>query len=267
MHSLWPLRVDPGFSFPQDEFPLDDTDALEALTAYDDNDQWIDRGWLRTEAGVSSYEFHAPAEIIVGDQDADYWAASMVQQVNFVRRYSLKGELVEDLEVSDINRNTVLNGWTAQGVPCEAFWEKGREKSILRLKPTPDDSYILAVSWYQSRPIPYYFTAQDEADDNYTHVFMQQYEEAVQAAACLYAAEYFSEAPAIEYWTTKLTGAPPKAGNKLDDATGGLIGLIKKDSARRRRQEVNEIPMYRSSKEAVRRGRGSRVYRRGFYYD
>lgn len=244
---FWFLRLEVGAGFLTSEFPLsqDDLDNASHISIPNHSDVtcWLDRGILRTEEGVAQYPLAGPAETPVGDRTGSYWSLAKFQKPLYVKPISLKGSVGPELPIQ-VGQVFLENNYSSvQGAPCFAYFESGREGDYIRLSPTPDRAYLLAVSWVLAEPLDYFLSPGDVVANNYTNKFLQEHEEVYSYIVMLKAAEYFNDAPNIEFYRNALFGDMNRSVGKI----GGKLGDLKRSHQRRARQAASSIPIWKSN--------------------
>lgn len=234
---FWFLRIEPGYKFELANMPMTQDDLENAtpvsIPGHPSVDYWLDRGLLRTEAGVNTYQLFAPAASPEGDIDGAYWVPTGYQKSLYLKPVSLKGS--EGPEIDVVTPQAVLNhGFSyKQCHPCLAHVEKSRTGAYLHLSPTPDKSYLFKYGWVTDIALNYYLDEDDVVDENWTNRAMQEYEELYIAVAHLKIAEYFGDLPNIEFYRNKLATE--------------VMPNLKMTHRIRKRQQVAQIATWKSN--------------------
>lgn len=231
-------------------------------------ESWIDKGWLRTSKYVTDYDFWVPAALETSatydDPDESLlWVPAQVRKLEFVKMYERTGAVKADLPVVNMDKfySFASFGMTTPGEPVMATLVRSPGGCALRLHPVPADTYILAVG-FRLAVTPFY----RESGDITTAAF-QLYPELGINLGLLAAAEYFGELPAVQYYTQKLFGNPPKGTNMSMSASGGIVGDILKESRDQFSQSSPVVSTHTGIRAAVGRGgvTGNRSPRHGLY--
>lgn len=244
---FWFLRMEVGVGFIPEHLPMtqDDLDnfAHIAIPGHPDVDYWLHRGILRVKPGQHSYELFAPAEVPAGDSNGAYWVGAKFQKPLAIAPITLKGEVEPEIPCHN-NQMFMHNiGCVRPGKPSVAYLESGRERDILRISPTPDRAYLLAVSWVLAEPLNYYLSPADAGTENYTNKFMQEHEEIYSFVVMLKISEYFGDLPNFEFYKRELFGEMNRGVGRL----GGKLGDLKRAHERKLKQHKASIAIYKSN--------------------
>lgn len=267
IYPFWFLRTEVGRDFfsnigvdgLEDQAALD-TYAHLSFPLYPAVDYWLDRGILRLEAGKDVYDLHAPAENLVGDTQPAYWKPAKCQKPEFAKLLNLQGQDAGELTIPRQNVALQHNN-ASEGRPCIIYFEPGREVDRVRVVPTPDRSYLVAISWVLSEPLNYYLEVEDATEDNYSNRFMQEYTEIYKYIVMLKAAEYFGDLPNIDFYMKSLYGASDMS--TIGTSFGGKIGNLKRAHQRKHKQNAQSVATYKTN--PMRRSSGRRSSGRGHW--
>lgn len=268
----WFLNVIPGTTTLVPQFPFAN---LSALTSYSNSivttigldAGWVDRGWLRTQAGQQRYAIWVPAVPILHDASASNWVQVGISRLQFVKEFDYTGNFQGDLECDqNPNRFGSNANYSSRGKPVAAWFETSSAVtggvSYINLMPVPDQTYLYQVS-YVMRYTPTYTSSGSVAS-----VFMNEYPEVCKYAVMIKACEYFQEDECRKMYEEILWGNPPKGSTIKVHTAEGLIGKMRKDSQTRTRQLSQTMPQYKGGRGAFGRGgQGLIRRRRGWYTD
>ena len=262
----WFLTVPPGYTYPN-EFPTTEAALAAYVKVFGD---WLDRGWLHVQAGQAVYYMAAPAIIGPdGDTDPTLWTEVQIQEMDYLHEFNLSGSFVLSMPVHFREGHFVQSDWSNQCQPRIAMWEtgvkNGKRVSWLRFNPTPENDHIYAVQFKLRESIKY---DPSPPSGDISTMLLDHYPEVAIQAGMLYAAEYFNEVRAIDYYRGKLWGVPNDARKgKNQKQVEGSIARMKRDTSRRNSQAVTDIPQFLGCRGAVGRGGYTDAYRRrGVYY-
>lgn len=244
---FWFLRVEPGGGFLSQEFPMSQDDLENAahvnIPGFPNVDYWMDRGILRLKEGQSEYELFAPAETPVGDRVGAYWVGAKFQKPKYCKLISTKGTIGPEIPITHSQVFLQNQVPCVPGPPQMLHLESGRERDIVRVTPTPDKAYTLALSWILAEPLNYYLDPEDVATENWTNKFIQEHEELWVYFAMLKIAEYFQDLPNIEFYKKEIFGE----ANRGVGITGGKIGDLKRSNQRKNIQDGYTIGTYKTN--------------------
>jgi hypothetical protein len=249
---FWFLKIQPGSVFPAAFFPGDETDLALATPVVGN---WLDRGWLYLETGVSNYKVWSPAAAGPDhDTTANKWFATPLQKFDYAIQYNLQGHPAGEFEVynhTDSRRSQNMMHYGSSGCATSLVWENvtegGEEVAYIRVQPTPETDGLIAVCYTLAYP------ANFTSGSSTTNRFFTSYYEAAVAAGIIFVAEYFGDAVALEKAEHKLYGIPGAPKSK------GLIGKMRKDTIVARTSDMNTMPGHPSPMQAgYRRARPGR---------
>lgn len=263
--NFWFLEQDPGLDIV-DQFPLASTD-LSLLTPVFDN--WVDKGWLVTEANTPSYAYACPtlqaaslSSVETQPLDPKAWSWADLSNLLYVKEFDSTGSFLRDLPILSYSDFMTFTRWDRQTRPDRVTFQTANGVSVLHFAPTPDQAYLYQIRAKLASLLPL-----DRADS--TNEMLQTYPEMVITAGLLIASEYFHETQEIQYYATKLYGSEYAM---LQDPTkvtpGGLLGEAIADSRRRNKSEADQLRVYASSHRALGRDNGrvrSRYPFQGYY--
>lgn len=269
-YKFWFNVLEPGQAFLR-EFPFSGDAAVNALVpAFG---QWIDRGWLITEAGRQTYPFAYPLTMAAATGTtatvpADpplvpaNWAYGSIVRVVAIKQMTNEGTTKRDMQLlnhSDMMSNAL---YTKQGPPilC-SFTEEAPGLSCIVFSPTPDQTYLFNV---QAEMLP---TRLDRPDS--TSGMLLYYPRVYVLFGILEAAKYFGEKQEHAFYEDQLYGAQWAQTKDPNMAPGGLVGLMLADSRKRFVQKEQYRRGYTSSRRASQRtARSGQAYNvlPGFYF-
>jgi hypothetical protein len=269
----WFLQVIPGTTSLVQQFPFDDLTDLTAysnaiVTGIGGSAGWVDRGWLRVNAGQSRYPVWAPALPINHDTDASNWSQVGISRIQFVKQFDYNGVFMADLEcASDVDRIGSFTTYGNRGKPVTCWFETVAtetlgENSYINFTPIPDQTYLYQISFVMKQSPMY------DVGLSASNMFMNAYPEVCKYAIIIKACEYFEESEARKQYEEILWGNPPKGKTLSVQNACGLIANARRDSQNRYRQASQTMPQYLGARGALGRGGtsgGRRSYRRGWY--
>lgn len=239
----WFLKVEPGTEVPQN-IPYATAPTSFKMGSF------LDQGWFLTSPGVATYPLFAT---VMGDNidgSNNYWTPVEAQQIHYVYQFNLDGGSSNELVVTD------SYGYFNQGIPSANL---GSSKNFvvypqtfngftsLRLNPVPDSTYLMCTSFQLAYP-PWIGEG-----PGMTNWMLFYYPEVIQLLVKLQYAEHYHELQALQAYQRELYG-DGGGRNRSDIPYPGLLADMKTDTYKRDEQQSQEVPWYRSSREAVGRG-------------
>lgn len=244
-YDYWFLRVDPGFKAL---VGIDSSNAINPSTVTYGTGRWIDQGWMITTAGTEYYPLSIAS---TGTPAAPAtWGDAEARKIHYVKKYSLYGGYEGDVEV--VGPNQFFNTPPQQGIyyapntALKATIQMGLDrKQYLRVSPTPQDTYLLAVSYQLA--LPPWIGSGDSRINWISHF----YPRVLLCLAGLVYASFFHETTQMEYWKKELWGDTDNGRNRSDIANSGLVGRMRMDTEFRPGGEFEELGHYQSLTDAM----------------
>ena len=245
-------------------FPLDEEQLPDLPRPFGN---WLDRGWLLVDEGVTDYIIGDTARPGDGDLDPTTWSSVLVNRVNTVRMYELDGNCQRFVDVvsPQIFRDRRQLGEEDVCMPCIATtvdeFVEGTKTSVLKLSPTPDKAYIAQVDF--SLTVPPTISV-GPGPLNITNIVIDEYPELVINLGMFLAAEYFNEQRLMVYYEQKVWGNPPKGSVSRNAQKGGLVGRMKRDDRIRQGRREKSLS-YESGNPFTGNGNRQNRRQRSFY--
>lgn len=210
--------------------------------------QWVDAGWLRTVNGQAVYDFYHPLDLEqyqAAPTTAAWFQPCKIQLVDYVLEFDQNKNFVNFIPVMDMMDALGSTPFLQNNRPMQAIWRKSETKSSLIFQPTPNAAYLYAVQFVLSNP-PIY----NSGGQNYNR-WLTFCPEAVVLYGLMKAAEHFQEPQLQAKYEEELYGTPPKGMVHKQAAKPGILGRLKKETAKQKERMYQKLRWYESQTEAV----------------
>lgn len=244
-YPYWFLTIQPGDLLSTTSAPINLAGLPNRGPA---GSQWVDSGFLRTVAGQAAYDFYHPLDMEAYQASpgtASWFQPCKIQLVDYVQEFDSNKNFVNFIQVADMADALGYNPYRQSNRPVQCVWRKTETKSTLIFQPTPDKAYLYAVQFVLANP-PIYSTGGQSYNRWFTFC-----PEAVVLYGLMKAAEFFMETTLQEKYEQELYGSPPKGANLKAAPKLGILGRLKKETARQKEKMYQKLRWWESQAQAT----------------
>lgn len=247
----WFLTVEPGVIVPA-ALPY-----TSAPTTFPGPSRFLDQGWFLTQPNVEYYPLFTAMDSLQNTG----WGPVEASQIHWISQFTLEGGFCSNLPISESEAHFSLGSPRTQftGAIRSVMPHTINGITYLRFNPVPNDTYLMATSFQLAYP-PWVSLGGD-----WTNWMFQYYPRCIELLVKICYAEFYHEVEAKKDYMRDLYG---DAGGKVRSEVpfGGLIETMKNDTWKRNEQRTQELPLGKSSLDAVGRGGYARRGPGGPYY-
>lgn len=244
-YPYWFLTVQPGDLLSTASAPMNLAGLPNRGPA---GSYWVDSGWLRVVPGRAVYDFYHPLDMEqyqAAPTVAAWFQPCKIQLVDYVLEFDANRNFVNVLQVADMVDALGYSPYLQSNRPVQCVWRKTETKSSIIFQPTPNKEYLYSIQFVLSNP-PIYNSGGQLYNRWFTFC-----PEAVVLYGLMKAAEFFLEPGLQEKYEQELYGNPPKATNIKVAPKAGILGRLKKETARQKEKMYQKLRVYESMAAAI----------------